>query len=565
MAYDKNYWNNKWPQAPVIYGGRVLRTDKEVIALDVRNFITINDNILEEVIRKYRLNRGSMNKRAHAIQKFVVKFLTYKYDNESQDCPEFWQFPFETLHTKIGDCEDGAILIAALCRVAGIPDWRVKVAAGYVQSAPTAPQGGHGYAIYLADRPDTDRGLEWVVLDWCIADNSKTLIQTPDGGKRISKLKNGDWIIGYDEENKKPALTQVKKIGNRKTKDLYTVTFKNGHKIYATGEHPFMVEDEWVRTDKLKPGQEVYWITPKELFHSFHNHKKDPWRKKAAIKTARKNKENGVYKALNERQKKNNVFTWPEVRKKLSKNNCMKRPDIARKSFSTRTNGQLTTPELLFLNYCIENKLPIKFVGDGKMWIKDEDGSICPDFKIPNTNKVIEVSSPKFEYYRNWDEYKIDRKKKLEKHGLKVEFVLLDKKGITKETDIKKLHSFILNGNSVVKIEKTNKTNLTLKNKEWTVWNMHCSPYNNYFVNGNLVHNCYYEDSKLTCEQKALAKNGGFNSCYKETWFTFNDQSSWNQKSLKIGRGRVRSTKETLEQEDLLEKVMVGIAERVDE
>lgn len=55
---------------------------------------------------------------------------------------------------------------------AGIPSWRVKVCAIEVLADPVvAPSdtelGGHAYAIYLVDRTDSERGLEWVILDWC--------------------------------------------------------------------------------------------------------------------------------------------------------------------------------------------------------------------------------------------------------------------------------------------------------------------------------------------------------------------------------------------------------------
>ncbi len=60
---------------------------------------------------------------------------------------------------------------------AGIPSWRVKVCAGYVQASSTAPLGGHGYAIYLADRDDSERGFEWVILDWCYIADPKVEIQ----------------------------------------------------------------------------------------------------------------------------------------------------------------------------------------------------------------------------------------------------------------------------------------------------------------------------------------------------------------------------------------------------
>ncbi|GAF84051.1 unnamed protein product, partial [marine sediment metagenome] len=32
---------------------------------------------------------------------------------------------------------------------------------------PSSEEGGHAYCIYLADRPESSRKLEWVILDWC--------------------------------------------------------------------------------------------------------------------------------------------------------------------------------------------------------------------------------------------------------------------------------------------------------------------------------------------------------------------------------------------------------------
>lgn len=170
MVKEADFWNNKWQQAPVTYSGRALRGHSERIVCDVKCFITPNDAILAEVIHDYQLKKNTFNATAHAIQKFVVRFLNYAGDEEASDCPEFWQFPFETLQSGIGDCEDGAILIASLMIQAGIPAYRVKVCAGYVQESPTAPQGGHAYCIYLADNKGSSKN--WVVLDWCYYEDS---------------------------------------------------------------------------------------------------------------------------------------------------------------------------------------------------------------------------------------------------------------------------------------------------------------------------------------------------------------------------------------------------------
>lgn len=168
---DESYWNNKWQKAPIIYSGRALRGQKDRIGVDVKCFIHANDEILRDIVSKYRLEKRDHDETALAIQKWVVRFLTYKYDDDLNLTPEFWQFPFETLQSEHGDCEDGAILITSLMIQAGIPAFRTKVAAGYVQSSPTAPQGGHAYNIYLANDG------EWRIMDWCYYEDSNISVK----------------------------------------------------------------------------------------------------------------------------------------------------------------------------------------------------------------------------------------------------------------------------------------------------------------------------------------------------------------------------------------------------
>lgn len=179
---NKESWDNKWKQSPVIYSGRALRGKKDRIAVDAKAFITEDDEMLKRIIRNNNLERRTSDDTALAIQQWVVRFLTYKYDDESSNCPEFWQFPFETLQSEVGDCEDGAILISSLLVNAGVPSWRVKVGAGYVQASPTAPQGGHAYCLYLAD------DNQWRILDWCYYQDSRVQVKdkplAKDGGQR---------------------------------------------------------------------------------------------------------------------------------------------------------------------------------------------------------------------------------------------------------------------------------------------------------------------------------------------------------------------------------------------
>ena len=174
--YGLDYWNNKWEKAPIIYAGRALRGKlyKEQIDCDVRSFLKSNDAILEYVIDEMKLKKPTFNETAFAVQKFVNEFLEYNDDEVSNECVEYWQFPFETIQSQVGDCEDGAILTASLLLNCGIPSWRVKCVGGGVMEDPIfAPitgdgdLGGHGWCIYLADRSESERKLEWVILDWC--------------------------------------------------------------------------------------------------------------------------------------------------------------------------------------------------------------------------------------------------------------------------------------------------------------------------------------------------------------------------------------------------------------
>ena len=198
--YEKNYgefgpdyWNSKWATAPIIYTGRALRGEsyKKQIDVDVKAFIKKNDAILWHVLTQLELRKDTPNKTALAVQNFVCNFLKYKYDDIASECPEFWLFPFESIQSEIGDCEDGAILIASLLINAGVPSWRVKVCAAQVMTDPVfAPSdtelGGHAYCIYLADRPESERKLEWVILDWCYLQDPEVSIENKplarDGG-----------------------------------------------------------------------------------------------------------------------------------------------------------------------------------------------------------------------------------------------------------------------------------------------------------------------------------------------------------------------------------------------
>jgi formylglycine-generating enzyme required for sulfatase activity len=154
--------------------------------MDVRTFISAPDAVLEHIIQREKLACNTYDDSALAVQRYVVKNLIYTSDDKIGRS-EYWLFPFETLAMGRGDCEDGAILITSLLHNILPPQehWRLRVAAGWVQIAPTAPQGGHAYCTYCRT---TDN--EWVALDWCYCEDSEVTVREKPTIKNVAFYKD---------------------------------------------------------------------------------------------------------------------------------------------------------------------------------------------------------------------------------------------------------------------------------------------------------------------------------------------------------------------------------------
>lgn len=196
----KNYWDNKYPKNPVIYRGRSIpqKINGQIILtnleIDVKTMLSSKDSIINKLIRTNNITGSNNDEKMLNIQKWVVNNIKYIGDNLSAGVVEYWQFPFETLRLRTGDCEDGALLIAALAVNSGIPAFRLRVVAGFVQPAPTAPQGGHAYVAYLRESDN-----QWVAIDWCYLQDSNTPVALKPILKNNTAYKNM-WFT-FNNEN----------------------------------------------------------------------------------------------------------------------------------------------------------------------------------------------------------------------------------------------------------------------------------------------------------------------------------------------------------------------------
>jgi len=151
----EDYWNNKRSKVKITHPAR------DRIAIDPRIFLGLDSTL-------YYPTKGSNDEKAQLCLKYVAKRITYVGDKK-----ENWQFAYETWKRRKGDCEDGAILIAVMMLMAGIPYWRIRLNAGNVKG------GGHAYITYLRE---TDN--KWYIMDWCYwYDESKDYKKTWDEAK----------------------------------------------------------------------------------------------------------------------------------------------------------------------------------------------------------------------------------------------------------------------------------------------------------------------------------------------------------------------------------------------
>lgn len=144
-----NYYLSKFVNKPRYYAVRPNKVE------DLQRFC-FNQMLNPEVNKLSEQFYGSdMDEIAINVLRYVRKYMTYISDKTVWKVPEYWQNVEETIKKRTGDCEDGAILILTLCRLAGIPSNRIFLRCGDVVG------GGHAYVVYRANNG------KLYTLDWC--------------------------------------------------------------------------------------------------------------------------------------------------------------------------------------------------------------------------------------------------------------------------------------------------------------------------------------------------------------------------------------------------------------
>lgn len=331
-----------------------------------------------------------------------------------------------------------------------------------------------------------------------------TLIYGPGVKTRIDEIRVGDLVFGWDYQ--KVGIYPVLETMVREVNSVLKITFNGVNPLYVTPDHPgWVVGRQWVPAKDWKVGDVLFNLTTSEMMQVFNPMVDEDVKNRSKASRI----ENGSYekslKALKEKWKD------PAFREQQSQamreRNPMKNIETRKKSWTNREH-HLTNVELMVNHVIEELELPIEFVGDGSFWVEDK----CPDFKVLNENKVIEVwDSTQAEYLDRDEHYVQQRRQHYQEHGYECLILAFSQSEFREKGDVKgtgltqcrqwlanKLNEFIHNGKTIVKIELINRftkpkayTRLAGSlDKKIKVYNLEVATCHNYFANSVLLHNC---------------------------------------------------------------------------
>jgi transglutaminase-like putative cysteine protease len=152
----------------------------------IKNQVDNPSTELKEYADKLNLESKDYDEMIIEILRYVRQTFTYKKDDDVWNMPEYWNTGKGSVISKVGDCEDGAILIYLVARYKGIPANRMILLCGGVKG------GGH---CWLGYKPQ-EYPVNFVFIDWCYWANNK---QVKDRNKfYIDKQKIIEYKVDGD-------------------------------------------------------------------------------------------------------------------------------------------------------------------------------------------------------------------------------------------------------------------------------------------------------------------------------------------------------------------------------
>ena len=214
-------WNDKHSQVTINYKGRTFPGTTKAMNVPLQLFITPHDPYIISDVDKYNLAVTDPTKCDDAIFN-IYKFTRnnprnpyrYAYDSASVGIAEFWMFPFELRYAGKGDCDDWGNELASYLIAAGVPNFRVRCAAGNCRGY---NGGGHLTTYVLADDMKTWYHINSTTPPKMLKANKLSELPTSNDENDLIGLKTywfsyNDQYAWSDFEGSKSDSDKLKKI-----------------------------------------------------------------------------------------------------------------------------------------------------------------------------------------------------------------------------------------------------------------------------------------------------------------------------------------------------------------
>jgi 7-carboxy-7-deazaguanine synthase len=331
---------------------------------------------------------------------------------------------------------------------------------------------------------------------WCFSEN--TAVDTPTGGKKIKDLTINDEVLTINPETNVLSTDVVMDVLTRSVdiESMICVKTKT-KKFFVTKDHPFKIKGKgFIEAQNLKESDTIISATSNQL-NSYRMKNNNPMKieknLKKMIETTSRRFNSGEIKPYTRTTTQKQIW-----KKRMTENNPMKNPETVLKQCQNTFRGK-SKLEGRFEKFFEINNFPVKYTGNNKKVVRNNNKLRFPDFCVEDTSKVIEIYDSTMGYLnpngrkkrdKEWEDNTISY---YNESGYSC--MVLNEKDLKDKNKLKThVSEFIFNGEDVVGVSPLNdkQKSLLYGNKHITkvdVYNL-TTKTNTFLSQGCLVHNC---------------------------------------------------------------------------
>lgn len=86
---------------------------------------------------------------------------------------------------------------------------------------------------------------------------SGTMISTPSGQHDIASIHPGDYVLSVDIETGQITACHVLRVGRHSARNIWRISFEDGHQVRTTSVHSFRVPNGWKRASRVCAGDKI--------------------------------------------------------------------------------------------------------------------------------------------------------------------------------------------------------------------------------------------------------------------------------------------------------------------